>query len=118
MLIETHDEVCKGLLLFKAFGVTIHLWYCPTGYQIQKHNHPNQSIELMFLYGDTVFHKISNGLERSIRVLGISCRCFTIRPDEVHWADKTKRPLVFLNFAKWKKGVSPTSASRDFNLVS
>lgn len=114
-------DVCRGLLLFKFMNRTVELWYCPKGYVIPEHSHPNEDIELMYLFGSTSFYrrrpygfKLADSLTLEWCDFG---RCFSVPAGWSHWFVVGKLPLVFINFAKWKKGVKPSSASVDFELT-
>ena len=116
-----HYESCVGLLLYKVGQHTAELWYCPAGYSIKPHSHPQEDIELMFLYGKTTFFRIKS-TESTMQYYKPKWynifRSFSVKAGWTHWFTVGKRSLVFINFAKWKVGVVPTSASVDFKLTN
>lgn len=119
MSIFRKHEVCRGLLLYKIGRYTAELWFCPSGYEIKEHSHPQEDIELMFLFGNTTFFRRQKvGMqEEPFRPLWKHVgKCSTVPAGWSHRFEVGKWPLLFINFAKWKSGVEPTSASVDFEL--
>ena len=118
-LIRRHES-CVGLLLWKSGQNTVELWVCPPDYAIKEHSHPDENIELMYLFGKTTFYRRSGflGFEQSFtpRFWNFANR-FSVPAGWSHRFRVGKWPLVFLNFAKWRVGVTPTSASVDFQLT-
>jgi len=113
-------ESCVGLLLFKFGQRTVELWYCPAWYEIKEHSHPQEDIELMYLFGKTIFYrrKAAARSEEQFNPRWYHVfRRFTVAAGWSHRFDVGDRPLVFINFARWKVGVKPTSASVDFQLT-
>lgn len=120
MNIIRHHESCVGIQMFKWNQHTAELWYCPAGYNIQKHSHPNEDIELMYICGQTTFYRQwhAESIEESFAPRWYHVfRSFTVPPNWPHRFSVGKWPLVFINFAKWKVGTKPTSASVDFELT-
>lgn len=116
-LIRKHES-CVGLLLYKFGQYTAELWYCPAHYVIKEHSHPQEDIELMFLYGSTIFFRRKDEQEDSFVSKWYHCfKCFSVPAGWSHHFLVGRRPLLFINFAKWKKGITPTSASVDFQLT-
>jgi hypothetical protein len=115
-------ERCIGLS-FPAIGrFKIEIWFCPPGYTIREHTHPNEDIKLILLFGHQVkFHRRKKGESDNcsfmarFRHIG---RVFTINAGDAHFFEVSKWPLVFMNVEKWKDGVTPTSASDDLHLTS
>lgn len=118
-LFRTYDS-CKGVLLYKFGQYTAELWYCPAGYKIPEHSHPNEEIELMFLFGNTVFYRRPSTAETEQSFIPkwkhIFC-CFGVPAGWSHRFSVGRLPLLFINFAKWKAGIIPTSASVDFTIT-
>lgn len=115
-------ESCVGLLLFKWNQKTAELWYCPKGYIIAEHSHPDEDIELMYLMGSTSFYRrrpFGFKLADSITPCWWNIfKRFTVPAGWSHWFVVGKLPLIFINFATWRDGVKPTSASVDFKLTN
>lgn len=109
---------CIGLTLFRFARWNIELWYCPKKYEIELHSHPNEHIELMYLFGKTTFY----------RDKGISTECFkpkwyhifrtfSVKPGQLHSFSVSNCPLIFINISKFLQGHKPMSASVDFKQV-
>lgn len=111
-------ETCRGLLLFRWKQYTAELWYCPSGYKIVEHSHPKEQIELMYLFGSTIFYRRdTSGIEESYKPKWCHVfRKFTVPAGWSHRFDVSTLPLVFINFAKWEQGSTPTSAAVDFKI--
>lgn len=93
----------------------IELWYAPKGYKIAEHSHPNEDIELYFLYGDALF--VRNGVDKFHAVSPKhSFKHFSIRAGDNHYFEVSNKPLIFLNIEHWKGTTKPSSASKDFKL--
>lgn len=109
-------EGCIGLTLFRAFRFNIEIWFCPKGYSIKPHSHPEEHIELMYIYGRTVFHRISDaGIKQFFEPEWYHIfNTFTVARGTIHWFEVSDRPLIFINIAKFKKGHKPKSAAKDF----
>lgn len=119
-LIRRHEK-CVGFLLFKFRQFTAELWYCPSNYVIAEHSHPNEDIELMFLFGSTIFYRREDPAlneEFYIPKWYHAFRCFSVPAGFSHRFLVGNKPLLFINFASWKAGVTPTSASVDFKLTN
>lgn len=114
-LVDKH-EGCVGLRLFKWGQRSVQLWYCPKGYTIEKHSHDLQDIELAFIYGQAWFYKLQHNIVKSAKVAGLGnpFKTFSIPAGTVHWFSVSSRSLWFVNYARWKTGYTPTSASIDF----
>jgi len=117
MILFKH-ETCWCLTLFRSKHNNIEIVFCPKGYKIQPHTHPNINIELVFLFGRAVFHRISNLTgKKSIKVefpysFG---KHFSIAHNHKHWFEVSTLPLIFINWEKWLNGIKPTSAAVDFH---
>ena len=112
---------CRGIKLFRFGRYTLHLWIIPAGYTIPEHSHPNEDIELCLLKGSNTFlyRRKSSDLPVESAFVSFPRHCgrvFTIPAGYSHGFSVSKSRLIFLNFAKWKTGVKPTSASVDFQL--
>jgi hypothetical protein len=130
MILFNRHESCIGLTLFRLWRWNVELWYCPKGYRIKPHSHPNEHIELMFIYGRTTFYRIIKWTTHTVfgDVYGDHVqhykpkwyhvgRTFSVKPGIVHYFEVSDRPLIFINFATFTKGHKPTSASVDFKEV-
>jgi hypothetical protein len=114
-------ESCIGLSFLPLGRYKLECWYCPRGYRIREHTHPNEDIKLCFLFGHNIrFHRrknrhfIGESFCAQFKHIG---KVFTINAGDAHWFEVSDWPLVFMNIERWKNGVKPTSASVDFNLV-
>jgi quercetin dioxygenase-like cupin family protein len=113
---------CVGLTLWKWGRTKVELWLVPAGYVIPPHSHPSEDIELMLVKGNgTYLYRVN---EETNVTDAIVCkfprhfgRRFTIPAGFVHGFSVSARSLMFINFAKWKPGVTVTSAAIDFKLV-
>jgi len=118
--VYTHGP-CVGVTLFKWGQRKWELWYVPANYVIEPHSHPSEDIDLMVLRGaDTYLYRMNpeTGVTDAV-----TCKFpdhfgkrFTIPAGYTHGFSVSTRPLVFINFAKWKPGVKVTSAAVDFQL--
>lgn len=113
-----HDKVCFGI------GVTIpftnkrfELWYCPTGYTIKPHRHPNAKIRLTALWGSATFVRIKDGIKKSFKFDGVRTmfKTFNIGAADWHWSEKIESSIIFFNNETWT--TKPTTASQDFELM-
>lgn len=113
---------CRGMTLFRWKNFNIEIWFCPSYYQIPEHKHPNEHIELMFVYGgDTLFVR-RESLKSPNETLAVRFpqdifKKFTVKPNHYHWFSVSKHPLIFLNISHWINNVKPTSAAYDFELA-
>ena len=114
-LINRHDN-CVGLRLWKWGQTQIELWFCPKNYNIGRHSHNQQDIEIMFLFGAPHFWRRENGIETSahLRWPRNLLDVFSIRRGVVHSFHTGRLPMVVLSIERWQPGVSPTSAATDF----
>ena len=112
-------ERCRGISFRNIGRWKIEFWFCPPNYQIAEHSHPNEDIELLFLFGHNIrFHRREQG-----KLLGESFfarfkhigTVFTIKAGTYHWFEVSSWPLIFMNIEKWYS--KPTSASEDFQLA-
>jgi hypothetical protein len=111
---------CVGITLFRWNRLNIELWYCPSNYDIVEHSHPSCHIELMFLYGNTEFHRRAT---KSGHIESASAKFpknfgkkYTVPAGFYHRFNTGKSPLVFLNIERWLSGVKITSAATDFKV--
>ncbi len=111
---------CRGITIYRFGRYTCELWFCPPRYQIEEHKHPNEDIELMFLAGDSLFISRSADKDITQKYYAISFKDtfkhFTVKAGDFHSFVVSNSWLVFLNFAKWRDGIKPTSAANDFKL--
>lgn len=127
MTLFNRYEKCIGLTLLRFWKWNVELWYCPSGYRIKPHSHPNEHIELMYVFGRTTFYRVINWTtptafgpfsgetQQSYTPKWYHFgRRFTVRPGIVHWFEVSNKPLIFINFATFINGHRPTSASIDF----
>lgn len=114
-------DTCRGILLFKWGQLTVELWYCPAGYVIPEHSHLDEDIELVYLMGQSTFYRRQSfgAEEESFKPRWKHfLKSFTIHRGWSHRFDVGLVPLLFLNVARWRSGVKPTSASVDFKLTN
>ncbi len=116
-LINRHGP-CRGITLFRLFSYNIELWFCPKGYTIEKHSHPKEEIELMFIKGDTTFYRLSSFGEVQYYIPAWTdiFQTFSVKPGQVHWFSVSNKSLIFINFSRFIDG-KPTSAANDFQLT-
>ena len=121
-LINRHES-CWGLTLysFNCFNKRAEIWYCPRGYVIKEHCHPKENVELMFLFGRTIFYRrnIYSGIEESLATTW-KCifKCFSVMHFHSHWFEVSAAwPLIFVNFQTFKYGSKLESAAKDFLLT-
>lgn len=118
MTLFNKHESCRGMVLWKSKRHFVQIWYCPRGYRIKPHSHPNEAVELMYLFGNAKFFKKEKRAVPMIRYFQPKwyhfMKCFSIGYDEIHWFTVSNLPLIFINFAKFKPGHTPMSASQDW----
>lgn len=114
-IIHRHDN-CWGFKLFQFGQRMVQVWFCPRGYLIERHSHEDQDIELAFVYGRAIFCKTKGDKVKSAVVSGFGnpFHTFSVPAGTIHWFSVSDRPLIFINYSKWKKGIKPTSAAIDF----
>lgn len=109
---------CWGLRLFRLGKHQIELWFCPSGYQITPHCHPNLDIELFFIWGiKCYFERYKLGGQKDGIMVTFPksfLKRFTIKNYHFHWFKVSKWPLVFINYERWIGAGKPLSASKDF----
>src|SRR5579859_3900335 len=103
MKIINRHKSCIGITLFRLFNLNIELWYCPRGFKIEPHSHPEEDIQLMYLFGKTTFYLVheSIGGKRFIPKWYHFGHCFSVPAGFEHWFVVSKWPLIFINFAKF-----------------
>lgn len=116
-----HYEGCISLTLFRWGSRNVEIWFCPANYKIIEHKHPNEDIELMFIYGDAEFARRKN-IEDVSEVFKASFprhlfKLFSVKAGHYHYFTVSKRPLIFINFSRWLNNTKPTSAADDFEVV-
>ena len=115
-IINKYDS-CIGITLFRFFSYRAEIWFCPSGYEIVEHTHPGENVELIYLWGDTVFYRRNNNdglLEQAIPKFG---KFFTVKYYHSHWFKVGIKPLIFINLQKFLPGSIPMSAAKDFKIT-
>jgi len=109
-------EGCRGVTLWRGKKKHVELWYCPKNYQIAVHSHPQEDIELMYVFGKATFVRIDfrNVYEHLRLNRWWFLHRFTVPAGWNHYFTVSNWPLVFINIATFKEGKTPTSASVDF----
>lgn len=113
-LINRHGP-CVGVKLFSFGQYHVQIWFCPANFMIERHSHPDEHIELMYLAGDAVFFRGDFELFKP-RWYHFG-RSFSVAPGVVHWFSVSKWPLIFINWSKFNLGCKPVSAAVDFKGV-
>jgi hypothetical protein len=99
----------------------MELWYCPSGFNIVEHSHPKENVELLYLFGNTIFYRrnLFNGKMESKEVGKRQwLEKFTVNYYHSHWFKVGKLPLVFLNIQRFLTGAKPESAAKDFKVTT
>lgn len=110
---------CRGMTLFRWGRLHIELWYFPAGTVVPSHAHPQEDIEVMYLFGSVVFHRQK---QRTRQVVSFVprwydfCRLLSIPRGDSHWFTVGKWPLIAVNFEIWQG--KPTTAADDFVLTN
>lgn len=127
MTLFNRHEKCVGLTLWRFGRRNVEIWYCPRGYEIKPHSHPNERIELMYIFGKTTFFRRKPDYnfagywlpqEESFKPKWYHIfRCFTVDYGQIHWFKVSNLPLIFINFSKFWQGYKPTSAAIDFKPI-
>lgn len=123
-MINRH-EGCWGLVLFKWRQRFIQIWFCKSGYEIKPHSHPEEDIELMYIFGSTTFFRMPRWSkfystfdymipEKFTPKWYHIFRTFTVNNGVRHWFKVSKWPLVFINFSTFLPGNKAKSAAIDF----
>jgi hypothetical protein len=117
-------DYCRGLTLWRKGQRNVEAWWCPSGYEIIPHSHPNETIELIPLFGWATFHrqkKVAGEWLPAESVVVTPRRWFrkhTVPMGCLHWFTVGRRmPLIFLNVSVWRDGVKPTTAAEDFEVM-
>jgi len=112
-LINKHEN-CIGLTLFKWNQRRIEIWFCPSGYQIEEHSHPSEDVELVYIFGNTIFFRrnLLNGKYEEGKPKFL--QKFTVMHFHSHGFTVGRLPLIFINFQKFLNGYKPMSAAKDF----
>ena len=111
-------EACIGIKLFKWKRKCIELWYCPRGYAIDPHRHPNIDIELVVLYGRATIGRrhVLDSIYRTIFVTSNWFKKYTILAEHYHYFRVSTKPFIFLSLELWRPGAVVTTAADDFDL--
>lgn len=108
---------CRGITLFKWGQWRAEIWIIPSYYKIIEHSHPSEDVELVHIFGRSVFYRrnMKTGMMESVEVPPWSkLRKFTVRSFHTHWFDTCKTPMIFLNIQHFLPGHKPKSAADDF----
>lgn len=108
---------CVGFTLYKFFNKRAEIWFIPGNYEIVEHSHPNEDVELMFVFGKTEFYKRNIPTDKITSHRTSFCswlRCFSVKHDDAHWFRTSSWPLVFINFQTFLNNHEPVSAAIDF----
>jgi hypothetical protein len=93
------------------------IWFCGPNYEIKEHRHPNEDIEIMYLFGSANFYRrdINTG-EAFFKPMTWRSfmRKFTINNFHVHWFSVGRWPMIVISFQRFLKGAKPVSAASDF----
>lgn len=117
MIFNKHEE-CRGITLFKFKQFRAEIWYCPAGYNIVEHSHPQEDVELLYIFGSTIFSRRDLRFEdKRESAKPKFLRSFSVKHYHSHWFEVGKYPLVFINFQKFLKGNKPVSAATDFEVT-
>ncbi len=113
--INRHDN-CIGFRIWKWGRTQYELWFCPRYYNIERHSHDDQDIEIIFLYGSPWFWRQENGVvtEGWPRFPHNFCDVFSIRAGVLHSFYTGRLPMIVLSKERWKEGAKMTSAAVDF----
>ena len=111
---------CRGITLYSFKNKRAELWYIPANYKIIEHTHNQEDVELMFVFGKTVFYR--RNLETSEVSLATStwkmfCKCFSVKHFHSHWFSTSSWPLFFINFQTFLPGNIRKSAAVDFQPI-
>lgn len=110
-------ESCVGFPLFKSKKYYVELWFCPIGYKIREHCHPNEYVELMFIFGKTTFFRREkkDQKEQSFTPKWYNIfKTFSVPFGFYHRFEVSNLPLIFINFSRFLSNIKPVSASVDF----
>lgn len=119
MKIFNKYECCRGITLFSFGRYRAEIWFIPANYKIVEHSHPEENVELMFIFGRTKFFRrcLRTGrvdwLNTKWNMIG---RCFTVKCSDSHWFETNEWPLVFINFQSFLKPENKKSACEDFKI--
>ncbi len=104
----------RGWKLLQFGKYRIELWWFPSGFFIEKHAHPLENIEVLYLFGSVKFYRTDpNGnFEVSWRSNFIP-KLLSLPAGYYHWFYVSNFPLVAINFSKFFSKYKPVSASED-----
>lgn len=111
---------CVGLTLYRVGIHRAECWYIPAWYTIVEHTHPNENVELMFIFGKTNFWRrnLTTGVIKSVETSWrFFARRFSVKYFHSHKFTTTSWPLVFINFQTFLFDMKPKSAAEDFQIV-
>lgn len=108
---------CFGITLFKWKHYRIEIWKFPSNYTIEKHSHPNENIEVLYLFGNATFYRIKpENHELVIWKSDYIPKFLSLPAGYIHWFIVGKLPLVAINFSRFLNGHESVSACEDFKL--
>ena len=105
----------RGWKLFQFGSYRIELWYFPSGFFIERHAHPNENIEVLYLFGDVFFHR-EDSKDKNNYAEWLSTgfpRFLSLPAGYIHWFNVGKWPLIAINFSRFIDTNIPISASED-----
>lgn len=119
-MINTFDKFnCIGITLYKWGNKRAELWFIRPGYVIAEHCHPKEDVELVYLFGSTVFYRrdllVKDADVESAKPKFLSS--FSVKHNHSHFFSVGLLPLVFVNFQTFLAGHKPVSASKDLTLT-
>ena len=118
MIFNTHDSLnCIGITLYKRGNKRAEIWFIKPGYEIKEHCHPQEDVELMYLFGSTVFYRRNMDTSEVEFARPRMFRCFSVKHRDAHWFSVGWLPLIFINFQTFLDGHKPKSAAEDFFLT-
>lgn len=110
-------ECCKGLMLWLSKKWCVEIWYFPSGYKIKPHFHPNENIEVLYLFGSASFYRIHPDTEKKQEaIMNFIPKFLTVPAGWVHGFKVGRFPLIAINFANFVYGYS-MSASKDIIVI-
>lgn len=116
MIINRHED-CIGITLYSFGKYRAEIWICPPCYRIEEHSHPSEDVELMHLYGKTIFYRRNLWTGVLDSVTPKMFQRFSVRHSDSHWFSVGDRRLIFINFQTFLNGEKPRSAAIDFEIT-
>jgi hypothetical protein len=119
MIFNSHGP-CKGVTLFRFFQLRVELWMIPSYYNIEEHTHPAEDVELIHLFGRSIFYRrnLNDMLVENRPVPAFSWfKKFTVKHYHSHWFSINSTPMFFINIQRFLPGCQPKSAAEDFSTL-